>query len=54
MGSGVRLLPLIGGLIVGRGAGRASVARLVGAKVAVALGFAVLAAGLILGSDHRA
>jgi Na+/melibiose symporter-like transporter len=49
MGSGLRLLPLIGGLTVGA-VPASQVARLVGAKVAVALGFAVLATGLILGN----
>ncbi|MGO8872148.1 MAG: MFS transporter [Acidimicrobiales bacterium] len=49
MGSGLRLLPLIGGLIVGAlPADR--VARVVGAKITVAGGFAVLAAGLLLGA----
>ncbi|MGI8562494.1 MAG: DHA2 family efflux MFS transporter permease subunit [Candidatus Dormibacter sp.] len=49
MGSGLRLLPLIGGMLIGAvPADRA--ARLVGAKVAVAIGFAVLAAGLLLGA----
>jgi EmrB/QacA subfamily drug resistance transporter len=49
LGSGLRLLPLIGGLIVGAlPADR--VARAVGAKITVALGFAVLAAGLLLGA----
>jgi DHA2 family multidrug resistance protein-like MFS transporter len=49
MGSGVRLLPLIGGLIVGA-VPADRVARLVGAKVTVALGFALLAAGMLVGS----
>jgi DHA2 family multidrug resistance protein-like MFS transporter len=49
MGSGLRLLPLIGGLLVGAVAAD-RIVRLVGAKVAVALGFAVLAAGLLIGS----
>lgn len=49
MGSGVRLLPLIGGLVAGAlPADR--VARRVGAKVTVAIGFALLAAGLLLGA----
>ncbi len=49
MGSGVRLLPLIGGLILGAlPADR--VARLLGAKLTVALGFAILAGGLLLGA----
>ncbi|MGC9960581.1 MAG: MFS transporter [Acidimicrobiales bacterium] len=49
MGSGVRLLPLVAGLIVGA-LPAARVVRLVGAKVAVAAGFALLAVGLFLGS----
>ena len=49
MGSGVRLLPLIGGLVVGAlPADR--LARVMGAKITVALGFALLAAGLLLGA----
>jgi EmrB/QacA subfamily drug resistance transporter len=49
MGSGFRLLPLIGGLVVGAlPADR--IARLLGAKVTVALGFAILAGGMIVGS----
>jgi EmrB/QacA subfamily drug resistance transporter len=48
MGSGVRLLPLVGGLIVGAlPADR--VARRLGGKVTVSLGCAVLAGGLLLG-----
>ncbi len=50
MGSGLRLLPLVGGLIVG--AGLASrVAPLVGAKIMVAIGFALVAAGMLIGAD---
>jgi EmrB/QacA subfamily drug resistance transporter len=49
MGSGVRLLPLVGGLMVGA-IPAARVVRLVGAKVAVAGGFGLLAVGLLLGS----
>jgi EmrB/QacA subfamily drug resistance transporter len=52
MGSGLRLLPLIGGLIVGA-VPADLVARAVGAKFTVALGFAVLAAGLLLGATTR-
>jgi DHA2 family multidrug resistance protein-like MFS transporter len=49
MGSGVRLLPLIGGLIVGAlPADR--IARVVGAKITVALGFALLVTGMLLGA----
>ena len=49
MGSGVRLLPLIGGLVVGA-VPADRVARVVGAKITVALGFALLAAGMLLGA----
>ncbi len=49
MGSGFRLLPLIGGLLVGA-VPADRIARLVGAKVAVAVGFAILAAGLLIGA----
>jgi MFS transporter, DHA2 family, multidrug resistance protein len=49
MGSGLRLLPLVGGLVVGA-VPAAWVVRLVGAKVAVAAGFALLVVGLLLGS----
>jgi EmrB/QacA subfamily drug resistance transporter len=49
MGSGLRLLPLVGGLIVGA-VPAAKVVQLVGAKVAVAAGFVMLAGGLFLGS----
>jgi EmrB/QacA subfamily drug resistance transporter len=49
MGSGLRLLPLVGGLMVGA-LPAARVVRLVGAKVAVAVGFGLLALGLFLGS----
>ena len=52
MGSGLRLLPLIGGLIVGA-VPADRIARLAGAKLAVALGFAVLAGGLLLGAQTR-
>lgn len=49
MGAGVRLLPLIGGLVVGAlPADR--VARIIGAKITVALGFALLAGGMLIGS----
>jgi EmrB/QacA subfamily drug resistance transporter len=49
MGSGLRLLPLIGGLVLGAiPADR--VVRWVGTKVAVAAGFVLLAAGLVVGS----
>ncbi|MGA2012806.1 MAG: MFS transporter [Solirubrobacteraceae bacterium] len=49
MGSGLRLLPLIGGLVVGA-VPADRVARMLGAKVTVAAGFAALGAGLALGS----
>ena len=50
MGSGLRLLALVGGLVVGAiPADR--VARLFGAKLTVAAGFGILAAGLVLGSN---
>lgn len=49
MGSGIRLLPLIGGLVVGA-VPADRVARLVGAKITVALGFVLLAAGMLLGA----
>jgi EmrB/QacA subfamily drug resistance transporter len=50
MGSGLRLLPLIGGVVAGAlPADR--IARHVGAKLAVTAGFVVLAAGLLLGAQ---
>jgi len=49
MGSGLRLLPLIGGLLLGA-VPASLVARLLGAKVTVALGFAVIGAGLVVGT----
>jgi DHA2 family multidrug resistance protein-like MFS transporter len=49
MSSGIRLLPLVAGLMVGA-IPAAQVVQLVGAKVAVAAGFVLLAAGLFLGS----
>jgi DHA2 family multidrug resistance protein-like MFS transporter len=52
MGSGLRLLPLIGGLVIGAiPADR--VVRKVGAKVAAAAGFVLLAGGLFLGATTR-
>jgi Na+/melibiose symporter-like transporter len=49
MGSGVRLVPVIVGLVVGAiPADR--VARRIGTKITAALGFAVLAAGMLIGS----
>jgi MFS transporter, DHA2 family, multidrug resistance protein len=49
MGSGVRILPLIGGLVVGA-VPADRIARVVGAKITVALGFALLAGGMFLGA----
>jgi DHA2 family multidrug resistance protein-like MFS transporter len=49
MGSGLRLLPLIGGLVLAA-VPADRIARLAGSKVAVAVGFAILAAGLLIGS----
>jgi EmrB/QacA subfamily drug resistance transporter len=49
MGSGVRLLPIIAGLVLGA-VPADRVARLLGAKITVALGFVLLAAGMLIGS----
>jgi len=49
MGSGLRLLPLVGGLIVGA-VPAAQIARRAGAKLTAAAGFCVLAGGLALGT----
>jgi MFS transporter, DHA2 family, multidrug resistance protein len=49
MGSGLRLLPLIGGLVLAA-VPADRIARLLGSKVAVAAGFAILAAGLLIGT----
>ena len=49
MGSGLRLLPMIGGLVLAA-VPADRIVSLVGAKVAVALGFAVLGAGLLVGT----
>jgi DHA2 family multidrug resistance protein-like MFS transporter len=49
IGSGLRLLPLIGGLVVGAALAPRAV-RMVGAKVTLAAGFVLLAAGLFLGA----
>jgi DHA2 family multidrug resistance protein-like MFS transporter len=49
MESGLRLLPLVGGLVLGA-VPAARVVRLAGAKVAVTAGFVLLALGLFLGS----
>ncbi|GCD95018.1 MFS transporter [Embleya hyalina] len=48
MGSGLRLLPIIGGLVIGA-VPADRVARLLGVKVAVAVGFVLMAAGLLMG-----
>ena len=53
MGSGVRLLPLMAGLALGAGLAD-QVSRRAGAKLTVALGFAVLTAGLVLGAGTTA
>ena len=49
VGSGLRLLPLVGGLIAGA-VPADRIAGLAGAKVVVAAGFALFAAGLLLGA----
>jgi MFS transporter, DHA2 family, multidrug resistance protein len=49
MGSGLRLLPLIGGLVVGA-VPADRVGRRLGPKITIAVGFAVLAVGSILGA----
>ena len=49
MGSGVRLLPLIGGLLLGA-VPASQLTRVLGAKATVAIGFAAIGAGLIVGS----
>ncbi len=48
-GSGIRLLPVVGGLLVGV-VPATVVARRIGSKLTVAAGFAILAAGLALGA----
>src|SRR5215831_15132783 len=53
MGSGLRLLPLMGGLAVGAGLAD-QVARRATAKLTVAAGFTILAAGLVLGTTMTA
>jgi MFS transporter, DHA2 family, multidrug resistance protein len=50
MGSGLRLLPLIGGVLIGA-VPAVLLAKLVGAKIAVAAGFGLLAVGLSLGTQ---
>lgn len=49
MGSGLRLVPIIGGLVVGA-VPADRVAHVIGAKITVAIGFALLAAGMLIGS----
>jgi EmrB/QacA subfamily drug resistance transporter len=49
MGSGLRLLPLVGGVLIGA-VPAAQLAKLVGAKIAVAAGFCLLAIGLSIGA----
>jgi len=62
LGSGIRLLPMVGGLVVGaglatrlqgsrsRGEPSASSASRVGANIVVGIGFAVMAGGLLIGA----
>ena len=49
LGSGLRLLPMIGGLIAG-GVAADRLARAAGAKLTVAMGFALVAVALVLGA----
>ena len=49
MGSGVRLLPLVAGLVAGA-VPADRIARLIGAKVTVALGFVLVMMGMVIGS----
>jgi DHA2 family multidrug resistance protein-like MFS transporter len=53
MGSGLRLLPMMGGLVTGVGLASLLIKPLT-AKLTAALGFAVLAAGLVLGTTMTA
>jgi hypothetical protein len=53
MGSGLRLLPMMAGLAAGAGPADI-VAKGIGAKLTVALGFAILAAGLLAGPTMSA
>ncbi len=53
MGSGIRLLPMMGGLALGAGLAD-RVSRRATAKLTVAFGFAVLAIGLVLGATMTA
>lgn len=50
LSTGLRLLPMIGGLLVGSQVGE-RLARRAGAKVGVAVGFVLLAAGLVIGAS---
>jgi DHA2 family multidrug resistance protein-like MFS transporter len=52
-GSGIRLLPVLGGMMAGLASAEA-IARKVGAKLAIAAGFTVLGAGLGLGAATTA
>jgi DHA2 family multidrug resistance protein-like MFS transporter len=49
MGSGLRLLPLVGGVLIGA-VPAAQIAKLLGAKIAVAAGFGLLVVGLCRGA----
>lgn len=49
LGSGLRLLPIIGGLVVGAKAGERLAAR-IGERVVIALGFGVMTVGFVLGA----
>jgi MFS transporter, DHA2 family, multidrug resistance protein len=53
MGSGIRLLPMMGGLALGAGLAD-RVAKRATAKLTVALGFAILTTGLVLGATMTA
>ena len=53
MGSGIRLLPLLGGMMAGAGLADRVAAR-AGSKVTVAAGFAVLGAGLVVATTTTA
>jgi MFS transporter, DHA2 family, multidrug resistance protein len=53
MGSGIRLLPLMGGLALGAPLAD-QVARRISAKITAALGFTILAAGLMMGTATSA
>jgi EmrB/QacA subfamily drug resistance transporter len=53
MGSGVRLLPLLGGMVVGAG-GADRIAAKTGAKVTVTAGFVILAGALVLATGTTA